>query len=134
MLQNLYSLLKNAYFLQVKELIANDNLEMEEDNPMTFQEEDTSEENYDIDEEMLRNEERRLQLASLEWEFRESQKHVIQSCVNFHDMACDMYNSDLNGSNKSLYARKWRNLLNEIVDIQRGALIKANEFCNALDN
>lgn len=118
----------------MKELIAIDTLDMEEDNPMNFHEEDTSEEN-DIDEELLRAEEKRLQLSSLEWELRESQRHVIQSCVNFHDMACDLYNSaELNGYDKIHYAKKWRNLLNEIVDIQKGALIKANEFCNALDN
>lgn len=119
----------------MKELIANDNLDMEEDSPMPFQEEDTSEENYEIDEEILRAEERRLQLSSLEWELKESQRHVIQSCVNFHDMACDLYNSaETNGYDKAHCAKKWRNLLNEIVDIQKGALIKANEFCNALDN
>lgn len=101
---------------------------------MAFQEEDTSEENYEVDEETLKDEEKRLQLSSLEWELRDSQRHVIQSCVNFHDVACDLYNSaDLNGYDKAHFARKWRNLLTEIVDIQKGALIKANEFCHALD-
>lgn len=102
---------------------------------MTYHEDDSTEESYDIDEDILRAEERRLQLSSLEWELKESQRHVIQSCVNFHDMACDLYNSsETNGCDKAHYAKKWRNLLNEIVDIQRGALIKANEFCNALDH
>lgn len=102
--------------------------------PNALQEDDTSEENIDIDEDILKAEEKRLQLSSLEWELRESQRHVIQSCVNFHEMACDLYNStDINGFDKGLYARKWMNLLNQIVDIQKGALIKANEYCRAID-
>lgn len=119
----------------MKELIANDNLEMDDDSKMAFQEEYTSEDNYDIDDEILRAEEKRLQISSLEWELRESQRHVIQSCVNFHDMACDLYNSaELNGHDKVHNAKKWRNLLNEFIDIQKGALIKANEFCNVVNN
>ncbi|CAH1960924.1 unnamed protein product [Acanthoscelides obtectus] len=102
--------------------------------PMALQEDDNSEEAYDVDEEMLKAEEKRLQISSLEWELRESQRHVIQSCVNFHDMACDLYNSaDTNGFDRVHYAKKWRNLLNEIVDIQKGALIKATEFVNAIE-
>lgn len=103
---------------------------------MSIQEDDSEDTlDVDIDEEILKAEEKRLQLSSLEWELRESQRHVIQSCVNFHDMACDLYNSaDINGYDRSMYAKKWRSLLSEIVDIQKGALIKANEFCNALDN
>lgn len=107
-----------------------------DDTPITIHEDDVSEENIDvdIDEEVLRAEEKRLQISSLEWELRESQRHVIQSCVNFHDMACNLYNSaDENGFDKQHYAKKWRSMLNEIVDIQKGALTKANEFCQALE-
>ncbi|XP_018563153.1 kinesin-like protein Klp10A isoform X2 [Anoplophora glabripennis] len=130
-----HSLNTLRYADRVKELIANDNLDVE-DTPATINEDDVSEDNIDvdIDEELLRAEEKRLQMSSLEWELRESQRHVIQSCVNFHDMACNLYNSaDENGFDKQHYAKKWRGLLNEIVDIQKGALIKANEFCQALD-
>nr|CAH7745864.1 unnamed protein product [Callosobruchus chinensis] len=131
-----HSLNTLRYADRVKELIANDSLEMEggDETPMALQEDDNSEETYDVDEEMLKAEEKRLQISSLEWELRESQRHVIQSCVNFHDMACDLYNSsDTNGFDKLHYAKKWRNLLNEIVDIQKGALIKASEFVNAIE-
>ncbi|XP_074032059.1 kinesin-like protein Klp10A isoform X2 [Leptinotarsa decemlineata] len=130
-----HSLNTLRYADRVKELIANDSLDIEDDSPLTIPEEDISEEYIDIDDESLRAEEKRLQLSSLAWELRESQRHVIQSCVNFHDMACDLYNSsDANGFDRIAYARQWRNLLNEIVDIQKGALIKANEFCSALNN
>ncbi|KAJ8964432.1 hypothetical protein NQ314_004911 [Rhamnusium bicolor] len=128
-----HSLNTLRYADRVKELIANDNLDNDEI-PNAITEDDISEENVDIDEEVLKAEEKRLQISSLEWELRESQRHVIQSCVNFHDMACDLYNSaEENGYDQQHYAKKWRNLLHEIVDIQRGALLKANEFCTALD-
>lgn len=113
---------------------------MVDDGPPTIAEEDDSEEiieesnDGDVDDEEIKAEEQRLHLSSLEWELRESQRHVIQSCVDFHDMACDLYNSaDVNGYDRVHYAKKWRNLLSEIVDIQNGALIKAHEFCSALD-
>ncbi|CAH1116236.1 unnamed protein product [Phaedon cochleariae] len=127
-----HSLNTLRYADRVKELIANDSMEMDDDPPLAIQEE---EENTEVDEEMLRAEEKRLQLSSLEWELRESQRHVIQSCVNFHDMACDLYNNaDANGFDRLSDAEQWRNLLKEIVDIQKGALIKANEFCLALES
>ncbi|KAJ8984346.1 hypothetical protein NQ317_012567 [Molorchus minor] len=122
---------KGLICLFVKELIASDNLD---DVQNTIPEDEIAEENMDIDEELARAEEKRLQISSLEWELRESQRHVIESCVNFHDMACDLYNAlDENCTDRHHYARKWKNLLNEIVDIQQGALIKADEFCKALD-
>ncbi|CAH1098484.1 unnamed protein product [Psylliodes chrysocephalus] len=133
-----HSLNTLRYADRVKELIATDH--MVDDGPPTIAEEDDSEEiieesnDGDVDDEEIKAEEQRLHLSSLEWELRESQRHVIQSCVDFHDMACDLYNSaDVNGYDRVHYAKKWRNLLSEIVDIQNGALIKAHEFCSALD-
>ncbi|CAG9835061.1 unnamed protein product [Diabrotica balteata] len=124
------------YADRVKELIASDVI-MDDDLiiPIPEPEDDeNAEDGFDIEEEFLREEEKRLQLSSLEWELRESQRNVIQSCVDFHEMACDLYNSvDSNGSDRILYARQWKKLLNDVIDVQKEALIKANEFCSALD-
>ncbi|KAJ8936394.1 hypothetical protein NQ318_010801 [Aromia moschata] len=124
-----HSLNTLRYADRVKELIANDNLD---DTPSTIPEDDISEDNIDVDiadEDLMREEERRLQISSLEWELRESQRHVIESCVNFHDMACDLYNSsEENGFDRNRYAKKWKNLLNEIVDIQKGGPDKSQRI------
>ncbi|CAG9862763.1 unnamed protein product [Phyllotreta striolata] len=128
------------YADRVKELIAVDH--GIDDGPSTIQEDEDYEEaneegnenEGDAEDYEMKEEERRMHLSSLEWELRENQRSVIQSCVDFHDTACDLYNSaDVNGYDKVHYAKKWRNLLSEIVDIQKVALIKAQEFCNALD-
>ncbi|XP_072387236.1 kinesin-like protein Klp10A isoform X1 [Diabrotica undecimpunctata] len=124
------------YADRVKELIASDVI-MDDDLIMPIPEtenDEDAEDGFDIEDEFLREEEKRLQLSSLEWELRESQRNVIQSCVDFHEMACDLYNSvDSNGSDRILYARQWKKLLNDVIDVQKEALIKANEFCSALD-
>lgn len=126
-----HSLNTLRYADRVKELIASENPDDDNDTGYTEEDNDNSE---DIDEDMLKDEERRLLISSMEWEVLESNRHVIESCVYFHNMACDLYKaSQKNGFDKNHYATTWKNLLTEIIDIQKTALLKANEFCNALD-
>lgn len=129
-----HSLNTLRYADRVKELIASENPDDSTDEVMLT--EDDSIDNVDeVDEDMLKEEETRLQIASMEWEVLESNRHVIESCVYFHKMACDLYKaSQKNGFDKSLYAGSWKNLLSEMIEIQKEALLKANEFCNVLDS
>lgn len=72
-------------------------------------------------------------LYSAEWEVMESHKHVIESCVYFHKVACDLYNSSqTDGYDKNEFANNWKNLLQEVIDIQKDALIKVTDYCNLL--
>lgn len=129
-----HSLNTLRYADRVKELIATDSPEDDAADDAMYGEEDISEDINDGDEEMLQDEERRLHISSMEWEVLESNRHVIESCVYFHKMACDLYKaSQKNGFDKNHYATNWKNLLNEMIDIQKEALLKANEFCNVLD-
>ncbi|XP_019770403.2 kinesin-like protein Klp10A isoform X1 [Dendroctonus ponderosae] len=129
-----HSLNTLRYADRVKELIATDSPEDDAADVAMYGEEDISEDINEGDEEMLQDEERRLHISSMEWEVLESNRHVIESCVYFHKMACDLYKaSQKNGFDKNHYATNWKNLLNEMIDIQKEALLKANEFCNVLD-
>ncbi|XP_050298902.1 kinesin-like protein Klp10A isoform X2 [Anthonomus grandis grandis] len=128
-----HSLNTLRYADRVKELIATENPEDVSDEAM-YADEDISEDINDVDEEMLKEEEKRMQIASMEWEVLESNRHVIESCVYFHKMACELYKaSQKNGFDKNHYANSWKNLLSEMIDIQKTALLKANEFCHILD-
>ncbi|XP_066153539.1 kinesin-like protein Klp10A isoform X4 [Euwallacea fornicatus] len=131
-----HSLNTLRYADRVKELIATDNPNDDIDEVgYTEEDNDTSEEMNDVDDEMLKEEERRLLISSMEWEVLESNRHVIESCVYFHKMACDLYKaSQKNGFDKRHYATNWKNLLSEMIDIQNTALSKAKEFCNVLDS
>lgn len=73
-------------------------------------------------------------LLSAEWEVLESNKCVIENCVYFHKMACELYNkSQHEGYDRKEYAKSWKNLLKEMIDIQKDALIKSSEFCSLLE-
>ncbi|XP_018327136.1 kinesin-like protein Klp10A isoform X2 [Agrilus planipennis] len=64
----------------------------------------------------------------------ESNRLVIENCVYFHKMACELYNKSQSQSfNRREYSRTWRNLLQEMIDIQKDALIKVTDFCAALE-
>ncbi|XP_056640245.1 kinesin-like protein Klp10A [Diorhabda sublineata] len=120
------------YADRVKELIATDNGMMDDGLILSIPPaEDDDDESEAIEEELLRAEEKRLHLSSLEWELRESQRQAIQSCVDFHDLACNLYNSFDRHSGIE-YARQWKNLINEAIDNLNAALVKANEFSSAL--
>ncbi|CAG9767093.1 unnamed protein product [Ceutorhynchus assimilis] len=126
-----HSLNTLRYADRVKELIANDNPEEFSDDEVMNEDIDESNE---IDEDMMRDEEKRMHIASMEWEILESNRDVIESCVHFHNMACELYRaSQKNGFDKLDYATNWRNLLADMIDIQKAALLKANEFCNTLE-
>ncbi|XP_030762965.1 kinesin-like protein Klp10A isoform X2 [Sitophilus oryzae] len=127
-----HSLNTLRYADRVKELIATDLPADDIVDEVMINEEDSMEDV--IDEEMLKDEERMLNISSMEWEVLESNRHVIESCVYFHRVACDLYKaSQKNGFDKNSYATNWKNLLGEMIDIQKEALLKANEFCNILD-
>ncbi|KAL1494151.1 hypothetical protein ABEB36_009795 [Hypothenemus hampei] len=125
-----HSLNTLRYADRVKELIATDDPENDSTHDLDV-EEDNSEE---IDDEMIKDEEQRMQISSMEWEILESNRHVIESCVYFHRVACDLYKaSQKNGFDKHYYATTWKNLLSEMIEIQKEAFLKADEFCNVLD-
>ncbi|XP_060522689.1 kinesin-like protein Klp10A isoform X2 [Cylas formicarius] len=122
-----HSLNTLRYADRVKELIATD---YSNDDSIENNEDEASEDNIDMD-----DEEKRLQISSMEWEILESNRHVIESCVYFHKIACQLYQSSQSNSfDKHNYALNWKNLLGEMIEIQNTALNKANEFCNILDS
>lgn len=128
-----HSLNTLRYADRVKELIASESPDDITDDVM-LTEDDSIDTNDEVDEEMLQDEERQLQIASTEWEVFESNRHVIESCVYFHKMACDLYKaSQKNGFDKLSYANSWKNLLSQMIDIQKEALLKANEFSTVLE-
>lgn len=107
-----------SYFVQSGDL--NDLEDMEEENEDEEEEENTK---GLLDE-----------INALENNVLENNRLVIESCAHFHRMACELYNnSQENGHSKQTYARNWKNLLREMIDIQRAAFIKASEFCNVLE-
>lgn len=123
-----HSLNTLRYADRVKELVANTDLE--ENNPPLFRlsEEipyddgisDSSENNNEDDGDTH-------DLLAAEWEVLESHKTVIENCVYFHKMACELYNkSQHEGYNKTEYCRNWKNLLQEMIDIQKDALVKVS--------
>ncbi|XP_076273173.1 kinesin-like protein Klp10A isoform X2 [Rhynchophorus ferrugineus] len=129
-----HSLNTLRYADRVKELIATDSPDDDLNDEVMINDEDSIEDFAEVDEEMLKDEERRLNVSSMEWEVLENNKHVIESCVYFHRVACDLYKaSQKNGFDKNQYATNWKNLLSEMIDIQKEALMKVNEFCNILD-
>lgn len=126
-----HSLNTLRYADRVKELIANN--DFDETNVSLLQDEDDI---IDDDELIVQNpNDNTIDVSELEWEVLDSNRHVIESCVHFHKMACELYNSSQkNNFDKQRYSKAWRNLLNEMIDIQKGALLKVNEFCNVLDD
>ncbi|XP_044758211.1 kinesin-like protein Klp10A [Coccinella septempunctata] len=132
-----HSLNTLRYADRVKELVASE--DFVDDNYYAQGEdllndlEDMEEENEDEEEEEstkgLMDE-----INALENNVLENNRLVIESCAHFHRMACELYNnSQENGHSKQTYARNWKNLLREMIDIQRAAFIKASEFCNVLE-
>ncbi|KAK9883387.1 hypothetical protein WA026_001562 [Henosepilachna vigintioctopunctata] len=74
------------------------------------------------------------EIIALENNVLENNRLVIESCAHFHRMACELYNnSQEDGHSRQSYARNWKNLLREMIDIQRAAFIKASEFCSILE-
>lgn len=65
----------------------------------------------------------------------ESHKKSIENCVNFHRVACDLYNYSQKegGYDKLEYAKKWRILLRDMIDSQKEILTKTCEYCHLLD-
>lgn len=127
-----HSLNTLRYADRVKELVANTDLE--ETQPPLYRlneeipyDDGTSSESSDnnIDDET----ETDHHLLAAEWEVLESHKTVIENCVYFHKMACELYNkSQHEGYNKMEYCRNWKNLLQEMIDIQKDALVKVSEL------
>lgn len=101
------------YADRVKELVAND-----------FCENGESEESQN-----------EADVIALEYELLENSKNVIESCVYFHKMASELYdNSKQVGYSKYEFAKNWKNLLREMIDVQKVAYIKASEFCEMLED
>lgn len=69
-------------------------------------------------------------LLTAEWAVLESSKSVIENCVYFHKMACDLYNKarGRRGYDKVEYCKIWSRLLKEMIDIQSDALEKTSTF------
>ncbi|CAH0564868.1 unnamed protein product [Brassicogethes aeneus] len=123
-----HSLNTLRYADRVKELVANDSLDDSQESLAIL-----DEDNDDDDDDFKQDDS--MDLSSNEYEVLESNRHVIESCVYFHKMACELYNnSQKEGFERKQYATSWRNLLSEMVDIQNGALIKAQEFCQLLQD
>lgn len=120
------------YADRVKELVASDvegspsypalgDVTLEEEDDISSEGSDNTEE-IDVD----------LQMA--EWDVLESNKSVIENCVHFHKMACELYSkSQHEGYNKCKYSSEWKTLLKEMIDIQKDALAKVTGFCTLLD-
>ncbi|XP_044252596.1 kinesin-like protein Klp10A [Tribolium madens] len=103
------------YADRVKELVANDFCEVN-----SGESEESQNEN---------------DLLSLEYDLLENSKNVIDSCVYFHQKACQLYdNSKKVGYSKYEFAKNWKNLLREMIDVQKVAYIKASEFCDMLED
>ncbi|KAJ3624122.1 hypothetical protein MTP99_017770 [Tenebrio molitor] len=103
------------YADRVKELVANDFCE-----PNSGESEESQNEN---------------DVLSLEYDLLENSKNVIDSCVYFHKMALQLYdNGKKSGYNKYEFAKNWKNLLREMIDVQKVAYVKASEFCDMLED
>lgn len=128
-----HSLNTLRYADRVKELVAVDLEDSQNLPPM--HELNLDEDEDDISsEESVKNEEIDTDLQLAEWDVLESNKSVIENCVYFHKMACELYSkSQHEGYNKSKYSNDWKNLLKEMIDIQKDALVKVNDFCTLLD-
>lgn len=65
----------------------------------------------------------------------ESHKKAIETCVNFHRVACELYNYSQRegGYNKVDYARKWRVILKDMIESQKEILNKTSDYCHLLD-
>lgn len=104
------------YADRVKELVANDFCEMNSGESEESQNDDSDILNYEVD-------------------LIENSKNVIDSCVYFHKMACQLHQKGKEeGYNKYEFAKNWKNLLREMMDVQNVAYIKASEFCDMLDD
>ncbi|KAJ3644651.1 hypothetical protein Zmor_022365 [Zophobas morio] len=76
-----------------------------------------------------------MDLLSMEDELLENSRNVIDSCVYFHKMACQWYDSSKQaGYSKYEFAKNWKNLLREMIDVQKIAYVKAAEFCEMLED
>ncbi|XP_063916478.1 kinesin-like protein Klp10A [Zophobas morio] len=76
-----------------------------------------------------------MDLLSMEDELLENSRNVIDSCVYFHKMACQLYDSSKQaGYSKYEFAKNWKNLLREMIDVQKIAYVKAAEFCEMLED
>lgn len=131
-----HSLNTLRYADRVKELVAND---FNDDQDFTNEVEEINDLDDDLDDDIVLDNVHALNLAddihALECNVLENNRRVIESCVQFHKMACELYNSSKEiGYNRYAYSRNWKNLLREMIDIQRAAFIKASELCNLLDS
>ncbi|KAL3274638.1 hypothetical protein HHI36_016018 [Cryptolaemus montrouzieri] len=133
-----HSLNTLRYADRVKELVASEDFTDADDSPYAQGEDlndidDMDEENEEEEEiDCAKNIEE--DINALENNVLENNRLVIESCAHFHRMACELYNnSQENGHSKQTYARNWKNLLREMIDIQRAAFIKASEFCSVLE-
>lgn len=74
-------------------------------------------------------------LCFAEMNILEVHKKSIENCVNFHKVACDLYNYSQKegGYDKMEYAKRWRYLLKDMIDKQREVLNKTSDYCYLLD-
>ncbi|XP_049826454.1 kinesin-like protein Klp10A isoform X2 [Aethina tumida] len=126
-----HSLNTLRYADRVKELVANDSLE---EDPIDIPSDDLCDDNDADLEDYLKSDET-MDISSNEDEVLDSNRQVLEACKFFHTTACKLL-SDYHkeGIDKKQYAVTWRNLLSEMVDIQTAALIKANEYCQLLQD
>lgn len=130
-----HSLNTLRYADRVKELVANTDLE-ETNQPLYRLSEEISYDDGMSDSSDNNNEDaaENSDLLAAEWEVLESHKTVIENCVYFHKMACELYNkSQHEGYNKTEYCKNWKNLLQEMIDIQKDALVKVTGLYPLID-
>lgn len=122
------------YADRVKELDINDGKESKNNSPRD--ESETDIELEEIFEQCSEEVDDSTDLCFAEMNILETHKKAIESCVNFHRIACDLYNYSQTegGYDKQEYATKWRMILKEMIEKQKEVLSKTCEYCHLLEN